>query len=369
MKNIINNTIDCILIVSLNYKTIPYFSKPNSQMKNSKATIHDISKALNIDSSTVSRALNDSPRVSSKTKEKIQKMAKELGYQKNVMASNLRRNKSNTIGLIVPRIDRHFFSTVIAGIEEMAFESNFNVMICQSLDSFEREKKLIQSLSENRVDGILISISMETTQFDHLEACKQMGIPLIYFDRACELEKNTNVIIDDFDAAFKATEHLISIGCKHLVHLSGPQGIKLYQDRKNGFIEALKKHKLPVSENSIFESRLMKDDGTEAAKKILKFPEIDGVFSGNDTAAIGAMQYLKSKGYAIPEDIAFVGFSNEPIAAVMDPSLTTISQPGFEIGKKAISLLIDQILNKNAPVKPETIILNTALVKRNSTNK
>ena len=192
-----------------------------------KITIHDISKALEIDSSTVSRALNNSPRVSKKTKTKILKKAKELGYQRNSLASKLRTNRSNTIGVIVPRISRHFFAAVISGIEETAYDAGYDVIICQSLDNYEREKKLVETLLANRVDGILISISMETTNYSHFKNYIDNGFPIIYFDRPCEVDKNTNVIINDFKASFEATEHLILNGCKNIVHFSGPQSTTL----------------------------------------------------------------------------------------------------------------------------------------------
>lgn len=338
-------------------------------MKKGKTTIHDISKELGIDSSTVSRALNNSDRVSKKTKDKIVKKAIELGYQRNSIASKLRTNKSNTIGVIVPRISRHFFSSVIAGIEETAFDAGYDVIICQSLDNLQREKKLMQTMLSNRVDGVLISISMETVNFEHFRPYKNDGFPIIFFDRPFLVSENTNVIIDDFKASFQATEHLIKNGCKHIVHLSGPQTILLYRERVNGYKSALKKYNINIDENYIIESRLMKEDAVTIGEKILKLPQVDGVFSANDNAAISTMQYLKEKGIEIPEEIAFVGFSNEPISAVIEPSLTTISQPDVEMGKIATTLLFEQIKNKSEEYKNETKILTPKLLIRKSSIK
>lgn len=337
-------------------------------MKKDKVTIHDISKSLGINSSTVSRALNNSSRVTKKTKDKILNKAIELGYQRNSLASKLRSNRTNTIGVIVPRISRHFFSSVIAGIEETAYNSGYDVIICQSLENLEREKNLIQTLLSNRVDGILISISMETTNYNHLNNYKESGFPLIFFDRPCEVSTSTNVIIDDFEAGFKATEHLILKGCKNIVHLRGPKELELYQKRAAGFEAALEKHNIKIDENYIIESHLMKEDGIDCAKKILKLPNVDAVFSANDTAAISAMQYLKSEGVKIPTDMAFVGFSNEPISAVIEPSLTTINQPDFEMGKVATSLLFEQIKNKTEANVNQTKILKPTLIVRESSN-
>ncbi len=338
-------------------------------MEKSKATIHDISEALGIDSSTVSRALNDSSRVKGKTKKKIINKARELGYQRNSLASKLRTNKTNTIGVIVPRISRHFFSSVIAGIEEVAFNSNYDIIICQSLESVEREKKLIETLLSNRVDGILISISMESTNYDHFEAYKRQGYPIIFFDRPCNILENTNVIINDFQASFEATEHLIDIGCKDIVHFSGPQTLELYKKRRNGYMAALEKHGILVRKEYIIESHLMQEDGIESAKKILNLPKVDSVFSANDTAAISAMQYLKKKHINIPKDIAFVGFSNEPISVVITPSLTTIEQPDFKMGKEAFKLLFEQIENKTSQKENKTKIFSSKLIIRSSTKR
>ncbi len=336
-------------------------------MLKGKTTIHDISKALGIDSSTVSRALNNSPRVSNTTKAKIIAKAEELGYQRNSLASNLRTNKTHTIGVVVPRISRNFFSTVISGIEETAYEKGYNVLICQSLESLEREKKIINTLVSNRVDGLLISISMQTTSFQHFKPFSDYGAPIVFYDRPCNFEHCTNVTIDDFEASFKATEHLILNGCKHIAHFGGPQAITLYQNRKKGYIAALKKHGLVFEDALCFENQLSAKDGAAMAKTILKMDKVDGIYSANDTAAISALRYLKNNGVAVPEDIAIVGFNNDPISAVIEPALTTINQPDFEMGKQATTRLIAHIENKNGPTN--SVILSSELLVRDSTKR
>ncbi len=336
-------------------------------MNSGKITIHDISKALEIDSSTVSRALNDSPRVSKKTKAKILAKAKELGYQRNSLASNLRTKKTNTIGVIVPRISRNFFSNVIAGIEETAYEKGYNVVICQSLESLEREQKIAETLLSNRVDGLLISISMQTILYEHLKPFKDYGAPIVFYDRPCDFDNSISVSIDDFDASFKATEHLILQGCKYIAHFGGPQNIELYRNRKEGYQKALEKYGLPHSDDYFFSTKLSEQDGVVMAKKILELGNIDGIYSANDTAAISAIQYLKNQGINIPKDIAVVGFNNDPISAVIEPSLTTINQPDFEMGKKATTLLIDQIKNNTNLV--ESIVLTSELIVRESSKQ
>jgi LacI family transcriptional regulator len=339
-------------------------------MENGKITIHDIAKELNIDSSTVSRALSNNPRVKQKTKDRVLEKANELGYQRNLLASSLRNNKTNTIGVIVPRISRHFFSSAIAGIEETAYEAGFNVIICQSLEQLNREQKIANTLSANRVDGVLISVSMETTDSDYLQIFKKNGTPLVFFDRHCDIPGNSNVIIDDFQGGFEATEHLILQGCKKIAHFSGPQELEIYKNRFKGYKSALEKHNIKLDDNLVIPSKLMELDGIESAKKLLSQPiSIDGIFSSNDTAAISALQYLKGEGIKIPEDIAIVGFSNEPISSVIEPSLTTIDQPGFEMGKIAANLLLSQINNKPVKIVAETIILKPFLIKRNSSKR
>lgn len=339
-------------------------------MKNNPTTIHDIAKALDIDASTVSRALNNSSRVKPNTMSKILAKANELGYQRNLLASNLRKNRTNTIGVIVPRITRHFFSSAIAGVEETAFEAGYNVIICQSLEQLEREQNIVATLQANRVDGVLISISMETTDYNHLLGLKKSHTPFMFFDRHCDISGNSNVLIDDYQGGFDATDHLISKGCRNIVHFSGPQELKIYLNRFKGYMDALGKHNIPFRQELVFKSRLMEADGIAGAKKLLSLPlKIDGIFSANDVAAISAMQYLKKKDVQIPEDIAIVGFSNEPISAVIEPSLTTIDQPGLEMGKIATKILLEQIRVKSEPTMPETIILKPTLIERDSTKK
>ncbi len=338
-------------------------------MKKNTPTIHDISKALGIDSSTVSRALSNSTRVTAKTKDKILKKAIELGYQKNTLASKLRTRKTNTIGVIVPRISRHFFASVISGIEETAYDSGYDVIICQSLDNIEREKQLIQTMHSNRVDGVLVSVSMETNNSAHFNEYKKDGFPIVFFDRPFMLKENINVIIDDYKASFEATEHMIEIGCKEIVHLRGPKTSELYNRRELGYKDALKNNGLDIDDNYILESRLMKEDGFELANKIVSLGNIDGVFAANDTVAISTMQYLKEKGCNIPRDMAFVGFSNEPISAVIEPSLTTVRQADVEMGKVASLLLFELIKNNTNKINNQVTILEPNLIIRNSTSK
>ncbi len=336
-------------------------------MNSGKITIHDISKALNIDSSTVSRALNDSPRVSEKTKERILAKASELGYQRNSLASNLRTNKTYTIGVVVPRLSRNFFSNVISGIEETAYEKGYSVIICQSLESLEREKKIMATLFSNRVDGILISTSMQTESLDHLRPYLNHGGSIVFYDRPRYFEGCTSISINDYKASFKATEHLIQNGCKRIVHFAGPQLVDLYKNRKQGYLDALQKYNIQFDASLIIESKLSEADGIASTKRALELGNIDGIYSSNDTAAIGAIKHLKMEGINIPNDIAVVGFNNDPISSVIEPSLTTINQPDFDMGKMASHMLISQIEDKTK-VK-DSQVLDIDLIIRASSLK
>lgn len=337
-------------------------------MKQSRTTIHDIARELKIDSSTVSRALNNNKKVTAKTREKVLAKARELGYQRNLLASNLRQSKSNTIGVVVPRISRYFFSTVIAGIEESAYAAGFNVVICQSLEELEREKSIVKNLISNRVDGVLISITMETEDCEHLKLLKDSGIPLVFFDRHCPQIKNSSqVILSGKQAAYDAVTDLIAQGCTKIAHFCGPQLLEIYKNRFKGYKLALKDHNIAFKEELVFTSRMMETDGAKAAQNFLDAQlDIDGIFSANDVAAIGAIKYLKKIGKKIPEDIAIIGFSNEPSSRVIEPALSTIDQSAFEMGQISCELLIENIQKGEQKVLNKTITLQHKLISRAS---
>jgi LacI family transcriptional regulator len=332
-----------------------------------ETTIHDIAKKLNISASTVSRALNDNPLISEATRNKIKKAAEEMGYRPNVMAANFRTKRTNTIGVIVPLINRHFFSSVISGIEDIAYQQGFAVTISQSNDNFEKEDKIAQTLFANRVDGLILSIAMETKTYDHLKLFSERNIPLVFFDRVVDEIDAYKIVVDDFGAAYKATQHLIDQGRKRIAHIGGPLNLKTYNTRQNGYCKALTDAGLMVDNSIIINNNLSREDGTNAIKKLLtNSTKPDAIFCGNDTTALSIIIYLQKKGIKVPEDIAIVGFSNEPFSEVVTPSISTIKQPGFEMGQKAAELIIGQILNKEANNGFETITMPTELVVRKS---
>ncbi|WP_321516649.1 LacI family DNA-binding transcriptional regulator [Marinifilum fragile] len=339
-------------------------------MKNeNNVTIHDIAKALNISGSTVSRALNDNARISEKTKKAVKDMAKQLGYQPNALASNLRTSCTNTIGVIIPRISRYFFSSAITGIEELAREKGYNVIICQSNDLEERESDCVQTLFASRVDGVISSVALKAENYDHYKTFTNRNIPLVFFDRVVDELETSKVVVDDFKGGFIAAEHLISKGCKRIAHISGPQHLNIYINRLQGFLKAMRKHHIDINEELIIEGPLTKEDGLRCAKTLLESDNPpDAIFAGNDTTALSIILYAKEKGIKIPEQLAVVGFSNEPFSEFLSPSLTTVEQSGFDVGTKATELLLDIIQNKTGN-KQETIVLPVNLIERESSNR
>ncbi len=338
--------------------------------KPSETTIHDIAKKLNISASTVSRALNDNPLISEVTRKKIKKTAEEMGYRPNNMAANFRTKRTNTIGVIVPLINRHFFSSVISGIEDVAYNQGFAVTISQSNDNLYKETKIAQTLFANRVDGLIISIGMETTQFDHLRLFTERNIPLVFFDRMVNEIQAHKIVVDDFGGALKVTRHLISQGATRIAHIGGPVNLNIYEDRRAGYIEALNEAGLEVNESLIIHNSLRQNEGTEAIRKLIetKIP-IDAIFCANDTTALSTIIYLKKSGFKVPDDIAVMGFSNEPFSEFVTPSISTVKQPGFLMGKKAAELIINQIHGKDVSNGFETITMPTELIIRESSQK
>jgi LacI family transcriptional regulator len=336
--------------------------------KNSEPTIHDIARELKISASTVSRALNDNPRISLQTKEKIKAVADSLGYRPNTLASNLRNKKSNTIGIVVPLINRHFFSSVISGAEDVAYKAGYTVVISQSNDLAAKEINIVQSMFSNRVDGLIISIAMQTDTFEHLKLFRKKHIPLVFFDRAVPEIETDKIVVDDFAGGYRVTQHLIDQGYKRIGHLAGPQNLMTYYNRKNGYMEALRKNGIPYDESLVIINTLTSDEGVTAIQQLMDLPHPpDAVFCGNDTTALSLMIYLRDKGIRIPEDIGIVGFSNEPFSKVVSPSISTIAQPGFIMGQKAAELIIRKIENKERTY--QTITLPTELIIRESSNR
>lgn len=340
-------------------------------MKFNQITIKDIARELGISPSTVSRALKDHPDISIATKKAVNELADKLNYQPNTVALNLRQRKTNTIGVIIPEIVHFFFSTVISGIEDVAYEAGYNVILAQSNESVEREKSDIKALFNSRVDGLLLSISRETTNFDHIESIISKGLPIVFYDRMYTNPNTSKVIVDDYVGAKEAVLHLIEQGYKRIAHLEAAPGLQIAVDRRRGYVDALKENNMPVKETMIIECpNGSLEDGKKATKKLLSLASPpDAIFANNDLLAMGAMLSIKEKGLKIPGDIALMGFSNWFFSQLLDPPLSSVDQPGFEMGQEAARLLIRQIEMKDKDqfeVQPETKILKTRLIIRES---
>ena len=336
-------------------------------------TIYDLAKELKLDSSTISRALSDSPRVGKKTKERVLKKAHELGYSRNMMASNLRNNKTMTIGVVVPYISRHFFSEAIDGIEQEVTSKDYRVIISQSHDDFETEKKIVEGLFMNRVDGLLISSTMETPNAKHLNLFHKNRIPVVLFDRYFENGGFSKVIFEDRKGAFDLTQHMIDNGCKKLFHLAGDRNSQIYKERFLGYKEALEKNNLKFEDSFIKESNLTPDNAIKIIKDILKDKNNlpDALVCGNDVSALAIMKYLdENTDLKVPDDISIGGFSNEPASDIIKPGLTTVDQHSFIIGKTAAEMLLNFINDKEKAFQTSnTVVVRSELIIRGSTKK
>ena len=338
---------------------------------NAQVTIKDIARELEISPSTVSRALKDHPDISPKTKKAVNDLAEKLHYQPNSIALSLRKSKTDTIGIIIPEFVHFFFSTVISGIEDVAYQQGYNVIISQSNESYEREVSDTQSMVSHRVDGLLVSMSKETKDTAHFKELIERGIPLVFFDRICPELHTSRIIIDDFEAGFKATEHLILTGKRKIAHLFGDLNLLICKNRYEGYRAALEKYGLPFHEKlASYAGMLELEPAKELMHQLLDLPEVpDGVFAHNDVVAYGAMLAIKERGIRIPEECAVIGFSDWQFSSFVEPGLSTISQSGFEMGQAAARLLLDQMENGNEDYVPQTKVIPTRLVVRGSTVK
>ncbi len=342
-------------------------------MKIGQATIKDIAQELNVSASTVSRALKDYPGISDETKRKVKEVAKKLNYRPNAIALSLRKSRSFTIGVIIPEVVHFFFSTVISGIEEVASSRGYNVILSQTNESFAREKSSIDTMLSNQIDGFLVSFSKGTTDFEHFTKLLDYGYPIVFFDRIPEIPNAISVMVDDYRGAYNATSHLISQGYTKIAHLAGPSNLSISKEREKGYRDALTNHGMKVHPELIIECAYgTNDEGFKVTEDLLKNGKIkpDALFANNDMAAVGAMLAFKSMGFKIPEEVGIVGFSNWQFCAIIEPSLSSVSQPGFKMGETATQMLLDMIEQKLDPASiTAPIVLETELLVRKSSVK
>ncbi|WP_298237721.1 LacI family DNA-binding transcriptional regulator [uncultured Algibacter sp.] len=336
-------------------------------VKKKKTTIKDIANVLNISPAAVSKALHDDSRISKKTKKAVKQVAKNLNYQPNHLASALRRGKSNLVGVIVPRTNSHFFSSVIQNMEEILNNEGYNIIITQSSESFKKECNNIDTLLFTQVDGIIASMANETVDLQYFEKIKSKGIPLILFDRG-ENDLNVDYIgINDYDSSHMIVEHLVQQGCKRIAHIGGYKHTRIFNNRIRGYVDALKKHNLPLDNELLLESSLTTEDGREKMLQLLALENRpDAVYVAGDYAALGALQVLNERNIKLPQDIALVGFGNEPFAAMVTPSITSINQHSAEIGKQAAKVFLEHAKKDTVNQSLNKIILKAELVIRDS---
>lgn len=341
-----------------------------NEKKGQQNTILDIAAALKLSPATISRALNDHPYVKEKTKNDVLSMAAQLGYRRNNMASGLRSNKTHTIGLIVPRISMFFQAEVTTAIQNHLHKYGYNLIICQSNDSVAMEKELTEIMLSSRVDALIAACTLFTTDFAHFNNLIEHGIPVVFYDRVPVEKMDASIIKgDDFKGGQLGASHLITAGCKRIAHISGPLTCNLYQDRSAGFLQEMQQHNVPVNEDWIFHQELTQANAYEAMKKLFEGEIVpDGLFTDNDSSAIAALEFAKEKGINVPADLKIIGYSNDPRASIITPSITTIEQFPAEVGKRVVEVLMELLKGGNdAQTRTEPVVMPVQLVKRMST--
>lgn len=335
-----------------------------------KTTIYDISKKLNVSAATVSRALNDSPKISLLTKELVLKTAKEMNYKQNRLALALKSGKSNNVGVIVPYINRNFFSSVIRGIEEELTPHGYHVIICQTHENVEFEAEQINALLDTQIDGIFMSVSKTTVNTDHIQKILDQGTPLVFFDRKKEISGVSAVTVDDYKGGFMATEHLIKQGCRRIAHFSGDLNLEIYTNRYEGYKAALRKHDIPLNPELVMMVSSKIESGAAAVAKLWDLKEKpDAIFSAGDHNALGAIQELRRRKVRIPQDICVVGFSNEPFTKYMELPITSVDQTPQIMGKIAAEVFLEQIEGKQTLTIEKKVVLTPELCIRASSDR
>lgn len=349
-----------------------------------KTTIYDIAEKLNLTAATVSRALNNNPKISEKTRKLVQETATEMNYEQNTLARALKSGKSFNVGVIVPRIDSNFFASVIRGIEEELYPEGYHVIICQTYDQKRLELENINSLLNAQVDGILMSISNskdsrevdlknrnfkakldEKSIFENL--LNKKNVPLIFFDRKKSLDGVSSIIIDDFKGGYEATQHLIDQGKKRIAHLSNNREIEIFKNRYLGYKQAILDNGLEFDESLVLECFSKVEHGRKVTQNLLKMERPpDAIFSVSDFSALGAIQEIKAQGLKIPEDISVVGFSNEPFTKFMELSITTVDQSPTEMGRLAAKVFLEEVNNGKKIRTEKQVVLTPELIIRKS---
>lgn len=332
-----------------------------------RITIYDIAKKLDITAATVSRALNNNPRISEGTKKLVRETAVQMNYKQNRLALALKSGKSKNVGVVLPYINRNFFSSVIRGIEEELNPMGYHVIICQTHEDEKKEIETVQNLLNAQVDGILISISRKTKTIDHFKQVLKKNVPLIFFDRKTDIEGVSSVTLDDHKASYKATQHLIDQGCTKIAHLSVDRSLQIYQNRFEGYKQALVDNGLDFVPEYVAGLKSEIEGGKEAAQKLMELENPpDAIFSSSDFGALGAIQYLKGMGIRIPEDFCVVGFSNEPFTQFMELPISSVDQSPLLMGKTAAKAFLEQIDSKDVKIEKRMVLAPTLEIRKSS---
>ena len=344
-----------------------------SKEKKQDSTILDIAAALKLSPATISRALNNGPYVKAETKKRILDMAEKLGYRRNIMASCLRSNKTNTIGMIVPFISMFFHAEVITIVQTQLYRLGYNLIIAQSGDSLQMEEKLVQSMFSSRVDALIIACTSQTKNFNHFDLFTNNNTPVIFYDSIPAMLHNAIIVRgDDFRGGYLATQHLLELGCKRIALLCGPSASNLDIDRSEGYKKALIQYNIPVNDDHIFYQELTHENARQAMEKMFKSAnKPDAVFASNNISAIAVLEFARENNIIIPEDLKIVGYSNDSRTEIIRPSITTIEQFPIKVGKKVVDVLMNKInekLNKyDNTLQNQESIIPVMLIRRMST--
>ncbi len=332
-----------------------------------KTTIYDIATKLNITAATVSRALNNNPRISEDTKKLVRKTAVQMNYKQNRLALALKSGKSKNVGVVLPYINRNFFSSVIRGIEEELNPMGYHVIICQTHEDAEKEIETVQNLLNAQVDGILISISRKTRTNEHFKQVLKKNVPLIFFDRKTDIEGVSSVTLDDYEGAYRVTQHLIDQGCSKIAHLSVDRSLQIYKNRFKGYKQALLDNGMDFNPDYLVGLRSEIEGGKEAAQKLMELENPpDAIFSSSDFGALGAIQYLKETGIRIPDDFCVVGFSNEPFTQFMELPISSVDQSPLLMGKTAAKVFLEQIDSKDVKIEKRMVLAPMLEIRKSS---
>ncbi len=336
-------------------------------------TIKDIAKALGLSTSTVSRALRGSHEISAETKKLVIEYAEQYNYRPNPIALSLKERRSHSVGVVVCEIANNYFSQAINGIESIAYNRGYHVIISQSHESYDREVVNVEHLASRSVDGLLVSLSAETDRVEHFKKLHDKGFPIVFFDRVTDDIETHKVVADNYQGAYNATQHLIDAGFTRIAHLASSAHLSISVERLNGYKAALRDNGIPFNETYIKNCNhggMIFNELEDAVKNLVTLKDKpDAIFSAGDRLTVSCLRVLKTLGLKVPDDIALVGFSNSSFGELITPGLTTVKQPAFEMGQAATELLIKLIESKRAVTEFEKVTLQTELIVRESSTK